>query len=229
MLTKKKKLSKKEIQEDKLVTYYYNTMGFYEKYQKYVLAAAAAIVVIIVAIVLYSNSLEQSNIEANTALSRTIPVYESGSYREAIDGRPGTNVLGFKEIADEYDGTDAGEIAKMYLANSYYFLGDYENAIEAYDDYDGDIELFAASSLAGKAASQEAMGNFEEAAESYRNAYQVSDTNPSNSEYMLSAGINYLKAGDKEAARESLENLKNKYQSSSAAIEADKYIAQLQI
>lgn len=229
MLTKKKKLSKKEIQEDKLVTYYYKTLGFYEKYQKYVLGAVGLIAVIIVAVILYNNSMEQSSVEANTALSRTIPIYESGSYQEAIDGRPGTNVLGLKKIADEYDGTEAGEIAKMYLANSYYFLGDYESAINAYDDYDGDIELFSASSMAGKAASYEALNNYDQAASNFKNAYSVSDTNPSNPDYMLSAGINFIKAGDKENARETLENLKKQYESSSAAIEADKYIAQLQI
>ena len=44
MLSKSKKLSKKEIKEDKLVTQYYNAIEFYEANKNTLLTIAAAIV-----------------------------------------------------------------------------------------------------------------------------------------------------------------------------------------
>ena len=167
MLAKKKKLSKKEIKEDKLVTTFYEAKGFYEENQTKILAVIGAIAIIIVAIVLYINKVESNNEIASIELSRVIPSYNSGMYQEAIEGKPGTKVLGLRKIADEYGGSEQGELARIYLANSYYFTGQLDNALDEYDAYSGSDDLMISSALAGKASVYEAKSDYESAAEFY--------------------------------------------------------------
>jgi len=227
VLAKKKKLSKKEIKEDKLVTTFYEAKGFYEENQTKILAALGALAIIIVAIVLYINKVESNNEIASIELSRVIPSYNSGMYQESIDGKPGTKVLGLRKIADEYGGSEQGELARIYLANSYYFTGQLNNALDEYDAYSGSDDLMISSALAGKASVYEAKSDYESAAEFYSQAANVSKYNPSNPEYLLIAGINYLKVKNFDKAKISLEKIKKEYQTSLASREVDRYLAQI--
>jgi hypothetical protein len=47
-----------------------------------------------VVVFFYLNNKKQNNETAALHLSRVIPVYDSGNYLEAIEGREGTNVNG---------------------------------------------------------------------------------------------------------------------------------------
>ncbi|MEN8192720.1 MAG: tetratricopeptide repeat protein [Bacteroidota bacterium] len=227
MLAKKKKLSKKEIKEDKLVTTFYEAKSFYEGNQNIIYAVVGVIAVIIVAIVLYTNKIESNNMLASIELNRVISNYDSGLYQQAVDGKPGTKDLGLVKIVDEYGGSEQGELARIYLANSYYFLGQYDQAMEAYDEYSGSNDLMIASALAGKANVYSAKAELESAAEFYSKAANVNKFNPSNAEYLLKAGINFLKINDLENAKVSFEKIKNEYQTSLAAREVDRYLAQV--
>ena len=227
MLAKKKKLSKKKIKEDKLVTTFYEAKIFYEENQTKILAALGTLAIIIVAIVLYINKVESNNEIASIELSRVIPGYNSGMYQEAIDGKPGTKVLGLRKIADEYGGSEQGELARIYLANSYYFTGQLDNALDEYDAYSGSDDVMISSALAGKASVYEAKSDYESAAEFYSQAANISKYNPSNPEYLLIAGINYLKVKNFDKAKVSLEKIKKEYQTSLASREVDRYLAQI--
>lgn len=227
MLAKKKKLSKKQIKEDKLVTSYYQVLKFYDEYQSKILMAAGALVVIIVAVVLYTARVNEQNLAATTELSRIIDLYTTGDYQKAIDGEPGTNLMGLKDIVENYDGTEQGELAQIYLANCYFFLSNFDKSFENYDGYSGNNDFYKATSLAGKAAYYEVMNDREEAADLYLSAAKVNPTNPSNAEYYLNAGINYLKTGDNKSAEDALTTLKNDYETSIYAKEADKYLSQI--
>lgn len=225
MLAKPKKISRKKVKEDKLVTFYSNTLNFYEKFQTKIIIVVGAIAVIILAFVLYSNKMEQDNLTATTHLSRVIPLYQSGDYQEAIDGTPGTNVIGLKEIAEEYGSTEQGEVAKIYLANSYLFLGKIDEAMDTYSDYSGSNKLFTAAALAGEAGCLAAKGEYEQAAEYYEDAAGINENNAANPDYLLKAGINYLEADMHEDAKIVLEKIKKDYNNSIYSTDADRYLA----
>ncbi|MCF8412750.1 MAG: hypothetical protein K9G34_05785 [Melioribacteraceae bacterium] len=226
MLAKKKKLSKKEIKEDQLVTSYYQSLEFIEQYKSKLIIAAAAIAVVVLAVLLYTNKIEEDNTAANEALSRVIPLYDNNQFEQAINGQPGTTLIGLKEIVDQYSGTTNGEIAKFYLANSYFFTGEYQSALEVYQDFNGDDELLRAGAISGSANCYEALGQNEKAAELYYQASQVSEYNPDNAENLLLAGKNYLTAGQNEKSAEVLNELKANYKTSASAREADRYLAE---
>ncbi|MCK5086825.1 MAG: tetratricopeptide repeat protein [Melioribacteraceae bacterium] len=229
MLAKKKKLSKKVIKEDKLVTSFYETKKFYEQNQTKIVAVVGVIAVIIIAVVLYSNRIEENNFAASAELTRVLPIYNSGSYQEAIDGRPGTNVIGLQKIVDEYGNSEQGELAKIYLANAFYFMGDIDAALEYFEDYSGSNKDLVAAALAGKASCFEVKEDYKLAAEFYNKAANENKFNPSNPDYLLKAGINYIKVDQLMDAKNSLQEIKDNYKTSSASREVDRYLAVVDI
>jgi tetratricopeptide (TPR) repeat protein len=227
MIAKKKKLSRKTIKEDKLITTYYNTREFVENNSRTIMIYAGVLVAVVAVVFFYINNRQQNNEAAALHLSRVMPIYDSGSYLEAIEGREGTNIIGLKKIVDEYGSSENGNTAKIYLANAYSFLGKHEEANEYYKDYSGGIDLYKSTAFAGQAAYQASKNNYQDAASTYRKAARVSKSNALNPDYLLRAGINYLAAGQSKDAREMFETISKDYQNTPASREVDRYMAQV--
>lgn len=228
MLEKKKRISKKEIKQDTLVTSYYKAYNFFLENQVKILIGVSAVALVVVAIILYSNKKANDSIIAASLLAKVIPTYETGQFQQAIEGQKSTNMIGLKEIVDKYGSTDAGEAAKIYLANCYYNTGKFEEAMENFEDYGGSAPLFKATALAGEAAYYEWKKDFEKAAEFYQRAAKTSVSNPSNAEYIMKAGINLVKVGKKEEAKSLFQVIKQDYKTTSIAQEVDRYLAPIE-
>ncbi len=151
MLTKKKKISKKEIKQDKLVEVYYKAYGYLDENRSRVLLYAGVLVVVVLAAIYYINNKKENNTKAEVQLSKVMDIYDQGSYLEAIEGRPSQNTTGLKKIVEDFGNTENGETAKIYLANSYEMLGKSNEALKYYEDYDGSIAMYKATALAGQA------------------------------------------------------------------------------
>lgn len=229
MLTKKKKISRREIKEDKLVTSYYQAQSFIMENKSRLLTYGAVLVVIAIAVIYYVNHKKEVNQDAGLALSRVIDSYDNGAYLEAIEGKAGTDVIGLKKIVEQYDGTENGESAKIYLANSYNRLGKFDEAFNYYKDYSGDIPMLKAASLAGQAGYYAYKNDFEKAAGLYSDAAHVSKFNVDNPDYLLKSAINYISAGKKDQAKELLTTIKKDYTTSAASRQADRYLALVQV
>ena len=229
VLAKKKKLSKKQIKEDKLVSLSNKALTFYENYQQKIIIAVGIIAIVIIAVLLYMNNKQKNNEEATTYLARIMPSYDMGSYQKAIDGESGTNVLGLKQIVEDYGSTQQGNYAKIYLANSYFFLGYFDEALKYYSDYSGSNPLFEAAAYAGIAGCYESKNNFESAAENFKKAAFISEANPSNPDYLLKAGIDFLKVRNYDEAKRLLDLILTDYANSNQKQDADRYIAAVEV
>ncbi len=227
MLQKKKKLSKKEIKEDKLINLYKLSIKFFDEYKSKVLLYTGVLVVVAAAVYFYVNQKAESNEKAGLELSRIMPLYDQGLHLEAIEGRQGTNIIGLKKLVEEYSGTENGETAKIYLANSYSFLGNNEEALKYYEDYGGSIDYFEAAALAGQAGYFANKDEFEKAANLYLKASKRSRINSQNPDYLLNAGICFLKVGEKEEAKILFNSIKEEYATSLAYREVDKYLSSI--
>lgn len=225
MLTKKKKLSRKEIKEDKLVSTYYKIQGYFRQNNSRLLTYGGILIVIALAVIYYINHKKEVNQKASDALSKVIDSYDQGAYLEAIEGKAGTDNIGLKKIVEEYDGTENGETAKIYLANSYNRLGKFDEAFKYYKSYSGDMLMLKAASLAGQAGYYEYKKDFQKAADLYRDAAQVSKFNVDNPDYLLKASINYIQTGQGSTAKELLNTIKNDYKTSPASRLVDRYLA----
>ena len=200
-------------------------MDFFEKYQSKIFIYAGVLVIVVAVIIWYQNQKSENDAKAGLELSRIMTLYDQGSYLEAIEGKQGTNIIGLKRLVDEYSGTENSETAKIYLANCYSFLGKYDEAFKYYEDYNGSIDYFKAASLAGQAGHYAMNGDYEKAANLYLNASKQLSVNSQNPDYMLNAGIYFLKADEKDEAKILFDKIKEDYSTSLANREVDKYLA----
>ncbi|KAF0151749.1 MAG: Tetratricopeptide domain protein [Ignavibacteria bacterium] len=226
MLEAKKKISKKELKEDKLVTSYYKFQNFFMESQAKILIGFGVIAVIVVAYILYTNKVKNDNQAASAMVAKVIPLLETGAYQVAVDGVPAQNITGLKKIVDDYGNTEEGELAKILLANAYIITGKSEEALNLYDDYSGSNTLLKASALAGKAGILESKKEYEEALGLYQKAAIIDETNPSNPEFLLKAGIANLKLGNKKEAKVLFETIKKDYTTAVPYMELEKYLVQ---
>lgn len=227
MLTKQKKLVRKEIKEDKLVEFYYKSLNFFEENKNKVFTYLGAVAVVVIAVILYMNYKSGQNEEAANHLAKVMEMYDQGDYLGAIEGKKDVKMLGLKDIVAQYGSTENGETAKIYLADSYANLGKSDEAFKYYEDYSGDIDIFKATSLAGQAGYLSVKKEYEKAADLYMKASKVSKYDVMNADYIYQAAVNYFEAGEKDQAKNLLQTIKDDYKTSSVYSQVDRYLSQL--
>ena len=87
MLTKQKKLSRKEIKEDKLVEFYYKSQSFFEENKNKVFTYLGAVALVVIAVILFMNYRSGQNEEAAGHLSKVMDMYDMGDYLGAVEGK----------------------------------------------------------------------------------------------------------------------------------------------
>ncbi len=227
MLKPKRKIKRQELKEDKLVVTYYKAREFVEKNKKILSYVLTGLIVLIAGVIIYRNNLKAENERAEALFSKIISYYDNGDYKTAIDGIPQKNIQGLKYIVENYGGTAAGEIATYYLANAYFMLGDYDNALRYFKKYDGDDKLLFSASLAGIASVYEVKGDYKKAGEYFEKAAQKFRENILVPEYLYNAARNYRVAGEREKALRLYERIKKDYPNFSQIRDVEIYIASL--
>ncbi len=223
MAQKKKKITKKEIKEDKLVTYFFETREFIQKYQKQLLIGAAALIVIVVAGILIHNKSVENEKTASIELAQIVGNYANFNYQKALYGDTLQAKPGLMKIADEYGSTTPGEIAKLLAGNSFYALGKIDLANQYYTDYSGSLSLFDAASVAGQSACFEAKSNLQQAGDFYLLASKKDKFNPLNAEYLMRAALNYIKVGKYDSAEKLLNKVQQDYSREKVARDVERY------
>ncbi|MBI4549208.1 MAG: tetratricopeptide repeat protein [Ignavibacteriae bacterium] len=231
MLKPKKKITKKEIKQDGLVTAYAEATSFYYEHKKHISYVVTALVVMIVAVVIYINNRRANNEKAAVELGKVYSIIDAAAsdsrqFKIAIDGQPERGIMGLKSIVENYGGTESGELARFYLANAYFNIGLYDEALKQYEEFSTDNELLHASTLAGIGRCYEAKKEYSTAAtylEKAANAISNSSVTP---EYLSSAARCYALAGDKEKAITLYKRIKKEYSTSKYGRDADRYIGQ---
>ncbi len=226
MLKPKKGISKKEIKEDKLVTTYFKTQAWIEQNRRIVSYIVAVPILLAVVLWFYANNRRQSNERATTDLAKVYRLYDQGQYKLAVDGIPQENIRGLQSIVDEYGSTKSGEMAKLYLADCYFSLKDYDKALRYFSDVDLSDKLLSSSALAGEASCYEAKGDHAEAASLYEKAASKGMSVLQAPDELFNAANNYALAGKKEKAAEMLNRLKKDFPGSSYARDIDRYLVE---
>jgi tetratricopeptide (TPR) repeat protein len=226
MLKPQKKISKREIKEDKLVTKYFEARKWIDENTRILSYVGLGLAGLIIVGFLWSKSRADSNEKATTMLARVTPYYDEGRYDLAISGIPQEGTQGLQAIVDEYGSTPAGEIAKLYLANSYFAIKNYDKALSTYEDISVSDKMITASAYAGIAACDEAKGDFSHAASYFEKAASKNISMVQAPENLQRSAANYAAAGKKEKAIELLQMLKKEYPSSSYARDVDRFIAE---
>lgn len=219
-----KSISKKqELRQDKVVTFYARAWEFVDENRQIVYIAAAGLVVLILAIIGYVFYQNAQSAEAEEMLARIIPVYEQGSFQEALDGTG--DRLGLLEIIDEYGSTSSGNLAHFYAADALFNLGDFDQALRHFEAFDKSADFLGASAIAGQAAVHEEREEFEEAGDQYRRAADHFENEVNSPEYLMLAGRAYEMAGLYDQAMDQYEAIQSQYPESAEAANIEVYIA----
>jgi tetratricopeptide (TPR) repeat protein len=229
MLRPTKKITKKQLKEDALVSTYVKVTTFYERYKKQISIGITAVIVVAVVALIYFRNRADNNERAMAQMAAVYTYFDNAQYQIAIDGAPERNVAGLRSIVENYGGSDGGELARFYLASAYYNLDSVELALANFEDFSPGNQFLEVSRYAGIAACHEAMGNHGEAAEYFEKAASADAGGVNVAENLHHAARNYAESGEKEKAVELYRRLKKNHPTTRYGREADRFIIEISV
>jgi len=140
----------------------------------------------------------------------------------ALKGADGK--YGFVDIADEYSGTKAGNLANYYAGISYLRLKQYKEAIDYLEDFSSKDELLGP---VAKGAIGDAFADInqpQDAFDYYIKAAELKDNNFSTPLFLFKAGNTAMELENYSKAQELFERIKNDYPNATEAQNIDIYI-----
>lgn len=122
--------------------------AFLIKNKNALLGAVVALVVIVGGFLGYKHFISEPNeLKASEAIFKGEQYFGADNFEVALKG-DSLGYAGFVKLADEFSGTDAGNLANAYAGLCYAQLGKYEDAIKYLDKFSGD-DLLVAPSVMG--------------------------------------------------------------------------------
>lgn len=200
---------------------------FVKKNKSKLLGVFAAIAAIVVAGFLYYNYRSSQNQEAQNAMFQAVYYFEADSLNKALNGDG--QYMGLLAIADEYDGTDAGNLADFYAGVALLKQGQFAEAAEHLQDFESDDYLLQARaySLTGDALLEQ--GKNKEAAELYMKAADYNANPYFSPQYLMKAGIAYEADNNFAAAAEAYDKIITDFVASNEVTDAKKYKARAEM
>ncbi|HIW10720.1 MAG TPA: soluble NSF attachment family protein [Candidatus Rikenella faecigallinarum] len=169
--------------------------------------------------------------KASAAMFEAQNQFERDSFALALNGNASFD--GFLTIADQYGNTPQGNLANHYAGLCYLYLGQYQEAVDAFEAYDA-VKDNAAGNLIGAqnigltGDAYVEMGKLDEGAKYYEKAAAFSDNISTTPLYLKKAGLVNEKLGNLAKALEQYETIRNNYPQSMQARDIEKFIARVQ-
>ena len=197
--------------------------AFVLKYKNSIMAAIVAIVVIVVGYIAYTKYIsEPYEQEAKEAMYIAEQVFAAKDFEQALNGDSLNTFMGFVQVAEEYSGTEAGNLANAYAGISLAQLGRYEEAISYLEDFDADDRMIAPAVKGTLGQCYANVGRPADAVECFVDAAEIADNNTLSSIYLREAGIVSESMVKNTDALKYYERIKNDYPLSMPDV--DKYI-----
>lgn len=221
MLKARKRLTKRQIKEDKFVIYYFKINEYVKQNFRLFSSSGIGLVVAVLLIFLYIKNQQEKDEKARVELAKARIEYVKNNYDTAI------SIL--QNLVDNYGGTKGAKVGTFYLANAYFNLKKFDDAEMLFREYldDNGDEILEASALSGIAACLEEKGNYLEAAKTYKEvALKFGDTfmAPQN---LYDAARCFDFVDQKQDARYVLTILIEKYPNSGIKNDAEIFLAEL--
>ncbi|MBD0399765.1 tol-pal system YbgF family protein [Flammeovirga sp. EKP202] len=211
-----------EVLQDRLV----ESQDFFEKNKNVVLVVLGVVVAAIAGYFLYGVNIEKQNTEAQAELSPAVFYFEKDSLGKALNG-DGNLTGGFLEIADEYSGTKAANLANYYAGVSFMRLGEYEKAISHLEAFSAKDELVQARAYALVGDANVELEAYSKAISAYKEAISYKPNKEFTPSYMMKLAFTYEAAGDNAKALDTYNDLITKYPKAQEVNDAKKFAAVL--
>jgi tetratricopeptide (TPR) repeat protein len=214
MLRPTKKIHRKEIKEDALVTQYVRIRRLYDRYSRSINIGLIVLLAFAVIGVLMARSKRGAEIKSQEMLGLAEQAYYMNDYPRVIrDMEP---------IIKNYPGTRAAGTAAFYTANAYFNQNNIVEAEKFYRivvDHYRQNPLFSASSLAGLATIDESRKQTAKAAQLYEKAGNQYSELYAAPFYLKEAARCYLASGDKTSALKLLNTIQKEHPESAVSEE----------
>lgn len=203
--------------------------AFLLKNKNLLLGIVAAIVVVVAGVLGYKHFISApKELKAAEAIFKGEQYFGADNYEIALNG-DSTGYAGFVKLADEFSGTDAGNLTNAYAGICYAQLGKYEDAIKFLDKFSAD-DYFVAPAIIGTLGNCYAqVGQLDKAAATLLKAADKANSVSLSPIYLLQAGQILEKQGKNTEAVEAYKQIKTKYANSYQAMDIDKYIERASI
>jgi tetratricopeptide (TPR) repeat protein len=188
--------------------------------QKYIFGIVAAIALVTVGYVLYQKFVAQP--KEDEAANEMFEAQQN--FQKAVDGTKSDSLFnlslkgsegkfGFKDIAEKFSGTDAGNLANYYAGIAYLNTGKYAEAISSLEKFKSDDEILSvlAQGAIGDCYSQKKQQK--EALTYYIKASEMNINDLTTPRFLLKAGQTSLSLGNKADALKYFTEIKEKYES----------------
>jgi TolA-binding protein len=149
--------------------------------------------------------------------------FQQDSFALALTN-PKAGFSGFMDVASQYSGTDAGNLAKYYAGISYLQSGQFDAAVRELEAFTpkGDVLPIVRNGALGDAYSE--LKNFDKALEFYKKAAGASENDALSPFFVKKAGMMSEKQGQIAEANRYYKLLKDRFPTSPEGRDAEKYI-----
>jgi tetratricopeptide (TPR) repeat protein len=224
----KKQDNKDKEQVAEIVEGIHKIENFFKEYKNVLIYTIGGLALIVAVYVGYKEFISKPmKKEALEQLVIPQNYFEKDSFRLALEGQ-GMLEPGFATIAEDYSSTPSGNLANFYAGVCCLRLGDYERAINYFDKFKSNDEIFAPRALANIGNCYVELGDLEKAANYFEQAAYKKD-NLASPSYLMKATAVYEKLGQYSKALALYEEIKYKYPESNEAATIDKYIERVKI
>ncbi|MDR1603164.1 MAG: CDC27 family protein [Tannerella sp.] len=225
-MAKKKQEKEKELEVGAMLS---RSEQFIEKNKKLLTYGILGVAVIAGLIIAYHYGYAQPrNERAKVAIFRGEQFMEKDSFTLALNGN-GLDFEGFEAIADQYGGTETGNLAKAYAGLCYYKLGDPQTAIKWLKSYKGSHRQLAPAMTALIGDCYVSTGNTKEAIGYFEKAAAKADNDLLSPIYLKKAGLAFESLNRYKDAIRVYTAIKEKYSRSIEAMDIDKFITRAEI
>lgn len=203
------------------------TDELFEQNKKQITMIGIGAAVLVIGFFLYKSYIvEPKEIKADSKIWVAEKNFNSDSLDLAILGE-GKTVPGFSAIADEFSGTESGNVAQYYLGISELKRGNYELAIDHLKSFNTSNEILKAVSIGAIGDAHLEMGNINEAETYYRRAASTNSNRLTTPFYLLKLGMILEEQGSDEDALEAFESIKKDYANSEFSANINQYIGRI--
>ncbi len=212
MARKHRKLTKKEIKEDRVAEFFVEMVQYTRENSKRIVGIA---LVGVVALLIATVAIRERRAAENEA--------EVWVWRANMDmktGNVGSAMQAYSAVIERYRGTWGHSDASFFLANARFAVGQYDSARVQFGKY---LNLgkrrreFTVSSKEGIAQCLEELGGYREGAESYLKVQREHPDSPLAPDALMGAARCYRLAGDLASAENAYNNLLEIYPDSNQA------------
>jgi tetratricopeptide (TPR) repeat protein len=195
MATKKRKVVKKDIKKDPLVTYALKVSNYTQEHFNQVIIGVVVLIALISIVVFTTNSRRSSSVQSERQLAQALSLYQARDFEAAK--------VTFAQINNRFGGRN-GAIAQYYKAECELSQRNYSQALmdyEAYLDGSSDFPEFKAAAMFGSALCHEGLENYTLAAKAMEQVHHaVDESDPRYLDSAFKAGELFARIGDTERA-----------------------------